>query len=129
MKLNKRKGWIGLEGLRVHGSVGVYESEKKNGNLLELDIWVFGDLHPAIDSDKIEESINYELLEKVAIQEIQGGNHLLEPVANGILTRIFEDLPRVEKARIILRKLNPPLDNPCRASAVKLSLKRKHVVR
>ena len=129
MKLSKRKGWVGLEGLKVHGSVGVYESEKKNGNILELDIWVYGNLKPAIDSDKIEESINYELLEKVAIQEIEGGNHLLEPVANGILTRIFKDVPGVEKARITLKKLNPPLDNPCHASVVKLRLKRKHVLK
>ena len=129
MKLSKRKGWIGLEGLKVHGSIGVYESEKQNGNLLGIDLWVYGDLQPAIHSDNIEDSINYELLEKVAMEEIQKGNHLLEPVAYEILNRIFKEIPSTEKARIELRKLSPPLNNPCEASAVKISLKRKDLAK
>ena len=113
--------------LKVHGSIGVYESEKKNGNLLEIDLWVYGDLQPAIHSDNIEDSINYELLEKVAMEEVQRGNHLLEPVAYEILNRVFKEMPLVQKTRIELRKLSPPLNNPCEASAVKISLKRKHL--
>ena len=127
MKLSKRKGWIGLEGLKIHGAIGVYESEKQNGNTLEVDLWVYGNLQPAIDSDNIEESINYEQLAQVATEEVQSGNHLLEPVAYEILHRIFREIPSTEKAKIELRKLNPPLDNHCEASAVKISLKRKHV--
>jgi len=129
MKLSKRKGWIGLEGLQVPGAIGIYESEKQNGNTLEIDLWVYGNLQPAIDSDNIEESIDYETLAQVATEEIQAGNHLLEPVAYGILERIFREIPSTEKAKIELRKLSPPLDNHCEASAVKISLKRKHLTK
>ena len=127
MKLSKRKGWIGLEGLKIQGSIGVYESEKELGNFLEVDLWVFGNLMPAISSDNLDDSINYEWLAKIAMEEIQGGNHLIEPVAYSILERIFKEIPSAEKAKIELRKLEPPVENPCEASAVKLNLKRKHL--
>ena len=127
MKSTKRNGWIGLRGLKIKGSVGVYENEKRNGSVLMLNIWVFGNLATAIESDKIENCFNYEELARIAREEIENGSHLLEPVANAILTKILEEMPSVKKAKIELSKLNPPLENPCDASEVKLSLKRKQL--
>lgn len=127
MKLSKRKGWIGLKGLSIQGSIGVYDNEKQNGNTLIANVWVYGNLAPAIISDEIEDCLNYEDLAKIAGEEIQGGSHLLEPVAHSILIKILGKMPLAEKAKIELSKLNPPLDNPCDASVVKLSLKRKHL--
>lgn len=125
MKSNKRKGWVGLLGLQLQGSIGVYDREKHNGTTLELDVWIFGDLKPAISSDQLEKSLNYELLEIIVQEAVQKGNHLLEPVANKILEQILVEMPLVEKARIELKKLNPSLRNPCNASAIRLSLKRQ----
>ena len=125
MKSTKINGWVGLKGLKIKASVGVYESEKSNGTTLELDLFVFGDLKPAIDSDRIEKSFNYERLEEIAQAVIQNGNHLLEPVANSILSKVMREFPLIKKARIELKKMNPPLSNPCEASVIKLTMKRK----
>ena len=92
MKSSKRKGWVGLERLKIKGSIGVYHDEKKNGSHLEISIRVYGDLRSAIETDEIENSLNYEQLASIAHDEILKGNHLLEPVANGILETVLEHL-------------------------------------
>lgn len=125
MKLNKTKGWIGLKGLRIKSSIGVYYKEKQNGSMLELDVWVYGDLAPAIESDQLDKSINYEILAQIADEEIKSGNHLIEPIAGKILERVLNEIPLVERAKLELRKMHPPLMNPCEASVVRLKLKKK----
>ena len=125
MKSSKRKGWVGLERLQIKGSIGVYHDERKNGNQLDISVLVYGDLLPAIETDEIEDSFDYELLASIARSEIEKGNHLLEPVANGILETILKEMPKVEKAKVELRKLNPPLDDPCSASVIKMGMKRR----
>lgn len=127
MKSNKKVGWVGLQNLIIKGSVGVYEHEKKEGTNLQIDLSIFGDLVPAIESDQLDKSFNYELLEKIAQEEVLIGGHLLEPLADRILNRILEEMPLVKKAKIKLKKLNPPLKNPCEASFIKLTIKRKKI--
>jgi len=90
MKLNKRNGWVGLEGLQLQGSVGVYDSERIKGNKLQLDIWVFGDLKLAITSNELNNAFNYEVFESIAVEEVEKGSALLEPLANRILERIIK---------------------------------------
>ena len=125
MKSNKRQGWVGLEGLRIKGAIGVYHDEKKNGSHLEVSISVYGNLAPAINTDEIENSFNYEQLAAIARNEIEKGNHLLEPVADGILESVLEQMPDVRKVEVELRKLDPPLGDPCDASVVMMKRKRK----
>ena len=128
MKLNKRNGWVGLQGLQLQGSVGVYDSERIKGNKLQLDIWVFGDLKLAITSNELNNAFNYEVFESIAVEEVEKGSVLLEPLANRILERIIKELPKVKKAKIKVMKLSPPITSPCHASVVKLKLSRKQLV-
>lgn len=128
MKLNKCNGWVGLQGLQLQGSVGVYNSERIKGNKLKLDIWIFGDLKLAISSNELNDAFNYEVFESIAVEEVEKGSSLLEPLAYRILERIIKEFPEVKKAKIKVMKLSPPITSPCQASVVKLKLSRKQLV-
>jgi len=127
MKLGKRNGWVGLVGLQLQGPVGVYESERIKGSTIKLDIWVFGDLAPVINSPELGKTFNYEILEQIASEEVLKGSPLLEPLAYTILERIMKDLTQVKKAKIKVMKLTPPLASSCEASVVKLKLTRQQL--
>lgn len=122
--MKQLNGWIKLEGITLKANHGVSEHERKNGSTFSVDLKVKGDLQPAATSDDIHKAINYETLASVVNEEMQIPSNLLEHVANRILTRIIHEMPQVLKVKIRIAKMTPALDISCRASVVKMKLKR-----
>ncbi len=122
--MRQLKGWIKLEGITINAYHGVHENERKNGSIFSVDLKVKGDLQPAAESDEVHKAINYEMLADIINEEMQIPSNLLEHVASRILTRIIHEMPQVLKVKIRIAKMSPLLDISCKASVVKMKLKK-----
>ena len=118
-------GHIALEGLEFFAFHGFYDEEQKIGNKYGVDLRLKTDLHAAGASDKLAETVNYEILYRLTLAEMQQPARLLEHLAHRILDRVMSEFPQVRRAEVSVSKFNPPLGGICHRARVTLSRKRK----
>ena len=117
-------GHIALEGLEFFAFHGYYDEEQKIGNKYGVDLRLKTDLHAAGASDKLAETVNYEVLYRLILAEMQQPARLLEHLAHRILDRVMVELPQVRRVRVSISKFNPPLGGICHRARVTLTRKR-----
>lgn len=101
---------IAISGIRVMGTHGVLESEKKLGQPFEVDLEMVVDLTDAGVSDDLSKTINYALIYAIVEDEI--GNRcydLIEKLCYRIVQRILAFDQRIEKAQVTVKKPNAPI--------------------
>ena len=100
---------IVIERLEFQGRCGVTAEERHKPQPLAVDLELDCDTEPAAVSDSIADTVDYG---KVAVRVAELGQtqecSLLETLAEGFLTMLFAEFP-IERAKIWLRKLTPPL--------------------
>ncbi len=100
---------ITLTGLRVRGNHGVFDQERRDGQLFVLDVTVWLDLTAAAASDDVADTLHYgELATRVA--EIVGGEprNLIETVAAQIADEVLAD-PRTRAVEVTVHKPQAPI--------------------
>ena len=117
-------GQIALEGLEFFAFHGFYDEEQKIGNKYGVDLYLSTDLLAAGTSDKLAETVNYEVLYRAVQEEMQRPARLLEHVAHRILDRVLAEFEQVKKARVSVSKFNPPLGGICHRARVTLKRRR-----
>jgi len=111
---------IKLESLEFHAFHGVYDYEQQAGNTFILDLTVRFALSRLPLQDKIEEAPDYQLLYHIATEEMKVPSKLLETVALSMHKKIWKSFPDALHVRVSIKKLNPPIGAPCKASVVVL---------
>lgn len=106
---NYSMGVIEIEGMKFYAYHGHFTSEQIVGNYFELNIRLETDCSKAAVSDKLEDALNYQLVYESIKEVIQVKSALLENVAIRILDKLYERFEGIEKARIKISKLNPPM--------------------
>ena len=101
---------VELTGLRFFAYHGVHEEEAIVGNEFEVDIFID---HSAPEQviDSLEDTINYAAVYSLIKEEMQVRQSLLETCVMRITERLHQEFPRIEKIKITLRKLQPPIVN------------------
>ena len=103
-------GRLILSGLTAFGYHGNKPAERKLGQTFTADLEVTIDTRKAADTDRIEDTISYPLLEKTARQILEGTPaNLLETVAELIATAILKH--RVVTRVTVRVSKRPPLPN------------------
>jgi 7,8-dihydroneopterin aldolase/epimerase/oxygenase len=100
---------IELRGLRVRGTHGVFDHERRDGQDFVVDLTVWMDLAPAAASDDLADTLHYgELAERAAA--IVGGKpcDLIEAVAGRVADEVLTDR-RVEAVEVVLHKPQAPI--------------------
>ncbi|MDF2457438.1 MAG: dihydroneopterin aldolase [Cytophagaceae bacterium] len=111
---------IKLEEIEFHAFHGVYDYEQQAGNTFVLDLSVRFSLSRLPLHDNIEEAPDYQMLYHIAAEEMKVSSKLLETVALSIHKKVWKAFPDASHVRVSIKKLNPPIGNPCKASAVVL---------
>ena len=88
---------------------GCLDEESKIGSEYRIDLKVYGDLSNSAKTDKLSDTIDYVHLNKIVKEEMAIRSKLLESVAERILNRIMEELIMVQKAKVDVSKINPPI--------------------
>jgi len=118
-------GRIRVQNIRVFAYHGCLEEEKKIGSDYSVNLEVRANLQPSAKSDKLNDTVDYVLLNKIIKEEMIKPSHLLETVARNILDRIFKESELVTKATVWISKLNPPIGGDVERVTIKMSEKRK----
>jgi dihydroneopterin aldolase len=111
---------VALEGIRFYAFHGFYPEEQKIGNEFVLDISTESNADKDF-ADELTDTVNYERLFEIAAEEMKAPRKLLETVAHAILVRIVSEFPKLETAKVSIRKLNLPLKGEVKNSRVELS--------
>ncbi len=104
----KPTGRLILEGLEAFAYHGNNPAETKLGQTFVVDLEVVSDTRRAAATDRIEDTVNYPTLEKIARRILEGPpRHLLETVAEEIADALLKE-PGVFEVTVRVTK-RPPL--------------------
>ncbi len=109
---------IEVTGIKVYAYHGCLAEEERIGGNYIIDLWVQADLTDSFTSDKLTDTIDYVLLNKIVEEEMAIRSKLIEQVGDRILKRILKSDRRIEKAGVKVRKLTPPINGDVEEVAV-----------
>lgn len=103
---------------------GFYPEENQLGNDYRVSIEATLPLS-ALVADNMENTLNYELLYRIAKTEMERPRRLLETLAQGMLEEVKKCSPLCEAISIVITKLNPPFGGDKACSEIELHWNRK----
>ena len=118
-------GSIKLENIRVYAYHGCLEEETKIGSDYRVDLIVKSDLETSSETDNLNDTLDYVLLNRIVKEEMNIPSKLLEVVAKRILNRILIESDLVTKATISVSKINPPIGGDVGLVTIRMTEKRK----
>ncbi|MBE0655345.1 MAG: dihydroneopterin aldolase [Bacteroidales bacterium] len=118
-------GKIHIEEMEFYAFHGHYQEEQIVGNRFLLDLILETDMTKPAKTDELEDAVNYQTAYKLVKNEMRIKSKLLENIAKRILDALFSELPGIEKATVIIRKMNPPMGGQMRAVSVTLERTRE----
>jgi 7,8-dihydroneopterin aldolase/epimerase/oxygenase len=100
---------IVLNRIEFDGRHGATAVERRATRKFEVDLELEVDAAVAERSDVLADTVDYSHVADAIVSMGTGEpHHLLESLARRMLDGVCEKFPRVRRARIELRKLNPP---------------------
>lgn len=100
---------ISFNKIRFHAYHGVMEQERRVGNDFEVSITVDYPFEAAMESDNLDDTLNYAMLYDVIAAEMQQPSKLLEHVAGRIIAAVQKQFPLVKGGTVTVSKLTPPI--------------------
>ena len=98
-----------LQGMQFYGYHGVNPEERALGQPYLVDLAVELDLRAPGATDRLEDTVSYTRLYRVAQEVVEGEPHnLLEAVAGGIAQRLLAEFP-IQAAQVRVKKPRPPI--------------------
>ncbi len=120
---------IAIEAIHVTAHHGVYEAEKIAGNTFVVDVYLEADVHKAATTDALADTLDYQAVYALIMEEMGIRANLLETLASRIGQRILASFPEVESARIRVSKLRPLHLEACSRTYVEMNFARtRHAV-
>ena len=114
---------IRIKNLKIPARHGVYEFEKEKDGIFELDIEIYLPLLKAGESDRLEDTINYEDIISVVIKAFTDKQYaLVEAAAQSVCDRLLNDF-KIDKITIRVRKPHAPIDADFETVEVQLNRK------
>ncbi len=112
---------IALTDLRIYAYHGLFAQERRIGAWFTLSVRVDYPFEMALDSDRVDDTLSYDMLAGVVRREMAIASNLLEHVAGRILSAIFREFPSARWAEVEISKENPPIGANLRAATITLS--------
>lgn len=105
---------------------GHYDEEKLAGNKFLLDLVMWTDTKRAEKSDNLSDALNYQVAYAI-VKEIllNTKSNLIENIAGNILDSIFEEFDMLKKAKVYIKKINPPMGGQIASVGIEIKRKRK----
>jgi dihydroneopterin aldolase len=101
---------IFVGGLSLHAYHGVMEHERKIGQSFALDLALILDLATAARSDKLADTVSYDLVVEVASRAFSAQQHqLVEAAAGAVADAVLAAFPQVSSLRVTVHKPHAPI--------------------
>ncbi|WP_300564632.1 dihydroneopterin aldolase [Flavobacterium sp.] len=113
-------GIIKLKNIRTFSYHGCLIEEGKIGSDYSVNLEIKTDLRKSSQSDKLSDTVDYVLLNRIVVEEMAIRSELLERVAQRIMERIFSEIPSVSRIIVSVSKLNPPIGGDVEAVTIEM---------
>ena len=101
---------IFLKGLALHAYHGVMQHEAKVGQTFQIDLQLDLDLGSASRTDKLKDTVSYDLVIKIVIEAFCGRRYrLVEGAAGAVAEAVLARCPQVRSVRISVHKPHAPI--------------------
>ncbi len=115
-------GIIELHGMEFYAYHGCYKEEQAIGNKFIVDISIGCDLTEAINTDNINDTVNYQRVYQIVECEMTKGKYkLLEHLAGKIMDALYVEFQQIKNLNLKVTKINPPLGGKIRDVSICLS--------
>ena len=108
-KYNHTMSQILIENIKIYAYHGCLKEENIIGSDYLIDLKVDLDYSRASETDDLNYTVSYAEINKVIHEEMAIVSCLLEHVAQRIINRVLNDFIKIEKVKIKLSKVNPPM--------------------
>jgi dihydroneopterin aldolase len=109
MGFHLKQATLVVTGLEFVGFHGVLEAERRWGNRFRIDLELEGDFHRALQTDCLEDSVDYrQIIRTVSDVNRKGCYLLIESFADAIANAVLGRFPKVRAVWIRLTKLEAP---------------------
>ena len=102
-------GLITVEGIRVFAYHGHLPEESVLGGHFIVNVWVEADTSEVEKTDDLNDTVDYVKIIDLVKKLMSVRSNLIEVPAKRILEEILL-LPRVQKAKVEIEKIQPPID-------------------
>ena len=100
---------IELKQMVFHAFHGVDPQERKVGNRFVVDLLLTLPLGKAMESDDLNDTVNYALVYEAVKKEMEIPSNLIEHAAGRIVRSLHDRFPQISIVRLKLSKINPPI--------------------
>ncbi len=115
---------IRLKNIRIFTNHGCLIEEEKIGSDYLVNLSVKAKLEKAAESDSLKDTVDYVHLQHIVKNEMSVRSKLLEHVGQRIIDRIFQEIELVDKIKVTISKLNPPIGGDVEEVSVTMQSKR-----
>lgn len=102
---------ISLQDIEMQAHIGVFPEEKVKGNTFRVSVSITLPASTGVETDKLEDTFNYQTIYDVVKEEMSHPTDLLEHVAGQIQAHLLRLCPKSE-VHVKISKKNPPLGGP-----------------
>lgn len=102
-------GIIKLKNIRTFSYHGCLIEEGKIGSDYSVDLEIKTDMRKSMETDELEDTVDYVHLNKIVEEEMAIRSKLLEHAAHRIVQRVFKEIASVSTIIVAVSKLNPPI--------------------
>lgn len=110
---------VALKDVKCYAYHGYYPEEQLTGIYFMVDVVVT--FKPDWDTENLQRTVNYEILNNIILDEMKQTKKMLETVIKGILDQIVSNYPFILTAEVGIRKLHPPMPGEIGHSFVQLT--------
>ena len=97
-------------GIELYAYHGCMEEEAKIGSYYEVNVILEADLTVATKTDRLEDTIDYVVINNIVKAQMLIRSKLLEHVVNRIVKKISSAYPSVYSIEVAVTKQNPPIN-------------------
>jgi len=116
---------ITLDTIRVYAYHGCLKEETIIGSDYLVNLSVHANLNKSSQTDALEDTVDYVLLNKIVTTEMASASKLLEHVTSRIINAVFYNCPRVNVVTVAVSKVNPPIGGDVQMVTIKMTQERK----
>jgi dihydroneopterin aldolase len=106
-----------MEFFAYHGHL---PEERLLGNYFYVDVTANADLSKAIETDCLDDTVNYQQIYDVVRREMEIPSRLLEHAAGRIVKALYAEVPGIRQLSVKVTKRNPFLGGKTKSSAVQI---------
>lgn len=109
-KKNNMKHTIEVNGIKLYAFHGCLPEETKIGGNYLVDIHLETNFQKAAEEDTLQDTIDYVIVNKIVKEEMLIPSKLIEHVGHRILLRFEKEIKNMDKVRIKITKICPPIN-------------------